>query len=73
MLSMKRKRQAIGDDARFEWRGHNIEQERIERASKRMKGPLSSPQRRFLRHDNSMVLIPVLSHSGSHQIIYFRA
>ncbi|KAL9103885.1 MAG: hypothetical protein Q9163_001122 [Psora crenata] len=44
MLSMRRKRQRIGEDVRFQWRGRNVEQERIERASKRIKGPLMSPE-----------------------------
>ncbi|KAM0799856.1 hypothetical protein BDR22DRAFT_854479 [Usnea florida] len=44
MLSLKRKRQEQGKDTKFEYRGHIFEQERLERASKRRKGPLiSSP------------------------------
>ena len=73
MLSIKRKRQAIGDDAHFQWRGRNIEQERIERASKRIKGPLLSPKSELLSHIDRMILIPVLSDSGSYQSIYFTA
>ena len=66
MLYVKRKRQAIGDDAHFLWRGHTIEQERIERASKRIKGPLLSPKSELSSHNNFMILNPVLSHSESY-------
>ncbi|ERF71275.1 hypothetical protein EPUS_05327 [Endocarpon pusillum Z07020] len=44
MIYIKRKRQENGEDSRFQWRGHDVEQERIERASKRIKGPLNSPE-----------------------------
>ncbi len=42
MLSFKRKRQEVGKDTAFVYRGHPFEQERLERASKRRKGPLMS-------------------------------
>lgn len=42
MLSFKRKRQELGKDTGFIYRGHLFEQERLERASKRRKGPLMS-------------------------------
>ena len=44
MHAIKRKRQAEGKDIRFQFHGHEVEQERIERAYKRRKGPLSSPR-----------------------------
>ncbi|KAF6239042.1 hypothetical protein HO173_002914 [Letharia columbiana] len=43
MLSLKRKRQSLGKDARFQYKGHDVEQERMERAWKRQRGPLQSP------------------------------
>lgn len=43
MLSLKRKRQSVGKDALFQYKGHDVEQERIERACKRQRGPLLSP------------------------------
>ena len=43
MLSWKRKHHAKGKDVRFQYKGPEIEQERIERAHKRQKGPLLSP------------------------------
>lgn len=43
MLSVKRKRQRLGKDTRFQYKGHDVEQERMERASKRPRGPLQSP------------------------------
>lgn len=44
MLALKRKRQSDGKDARFQYKGHNVEQERMERAWKRQRGPLLSPE-----------------------------
>ena len=44
MLSLKRKRLDVGKDARFQYKGHDVEQERMERAWKRQKGPLLSPE-----------------------------
>jgi hypothetical protein len=73
MLSMKRKRQEIGKDARFQWRGHDVEQERIERASKRIKGPLVSPECELVNHEDFLALIPILSHSDSYQDVHFTA
>lgn len=35
MLSLKRKRQSVGKDAGFQYRGRDVERERIERAWKR--------------------------------------
>ena len=66
MVSLKRKHQDIGENARFQWRGHGVEQERIERASKRTKGPLASPKSELLTQKDHLILIPVLSHSGSY-------
>ena len=47
MLSLKRKRQRLGKDARFQYKGHDVEQERMERAWKRQRGPLQSPDCEF--------------------------
>ena len=47
MLSLKRKRQSLGKDARFQYKGHDVEQERMERAWKRQRGPLQSPDCEF--------------------------
>ncbi|MCJ1456035.1 hypothetical protein MMC28_006392 [Mycoblastus sanguinarius] len=44
MLSLKRNRQIFGKDARFQYKGHDVEQERIERAWKRQRRPLRSPE-----------------------------
>ncbi len=43
MLALKRKRQALGKDIRFQYKGHDVEQERLERAYKRQKRQLASP------------------------------
>ena len=43
MLSLIRKRQLAGKDCRFNYKGHDVEQERIERAWKRQRWPLLSP------------------------------
>ena len=42
MSSVKRKRQELGRNTGFMYRGHLLEQERLERALKRRKGPLMS-------------------------------
>ena len=73
MLSMKRKRQEIGKDARFQWRGHDVEQERVERASKRVKGPLMSPECELSNYGDYLALIPVLSHSSPYQDLHTTA
>lgn len=73
MLSMKRKQQEIGGDARFQWRGHDIDQARIERASKRMRGPLMSPECELMIHDNFLALTTILSYSSSYQGVQLRA
>ena len=38
MLALKRKRQTLGKDIRFQYKGHDVEQERLERAYKRQIG-----------------------------------
>lgn len=43
MLSMKKDYEATGKHPRFQYKGHEIYQGRIERASKRRKEPLASP------------------------------
>lgn len=66
MLSLKRKRQSAGKDARFQYKGHDVEQERMERAWKRQRGPLPSPECRF----QSLALIAGLNTVFSCPIIY---
>ena len=43
MLALKRKRQALGKDIRFQYKGHDVEQERLERAYKRQRRELATP------------------------------
>lgn len=43
MLSLRRKSHVEGKEVRFQYKGVDIEQQRIERADKRQKGPLLSP------------------------------
>jgi hypothetical protein len=50
MLALKRKRQAIGKDIRFQYKGHIVEQERMERADKRQKRDLKSPTCKKQQH-----------------------
>lgn len=73
MLSLKRKRQRAGKDARFQYKGHDVEQERMERAWKRQKGPLLSPEREFQRLRVIASLIKVSSCSTIHQNVHLAA
>lgn len=50
MLSMKKDCDAAGKQVRFQYKGHEIDQGRIERASKRRKGPLPSTTSAALSH-----------------------
>ena len=43
MLALKRQRQARGKDTRFQYKGHDVEQERLERAEKRRRREMASP------------------------------
>lgn len=43
MVAIMRKRRAMGRAIRIQYKGHDVEPERLERASKRFKGPLDSP------------------------------
>ena len=64
MLALKRKRQVDGKDTRFQYNGHEIDEERIERACKRHKGLLYAPtgaQSQCLTHvqcNNVLVEVP---------------
>ena len=64
MLALKRKRQVDGKDTRFQYNGHEIDEERIERACKRHKGLLNAPtgaQSQCLTHvqcNNVLVEVP---------------
>ena len=49
----------MGKDGRFNYEGHDIEQERIKRAWKRQRGPLLSPDCEF----QSLRLIAGLKYS----------
>ena len=67
MLSLKRKRQSAGKDARFQYKGHDVEQERMERAWKRQRGPLLSPDCGF----ESLTLIAGLNPLSSRATIHY--
>lgn len=50
MLSVKKDYDTAGKQIRFQYRGQEIDQGRIERASKRRKGPLPSSISESLSH-----------------------
>ena len=43
MVSLKRKRQALGKTVNIKYKGHDADQEKLDRADKRFKSPLGSP------------------------------
>ena len=43
MLALRRKFLASGKDIRFQYKGHNVEEEKLERAGKRRRRELASP------------------------------
>ena len=53
MLSIKKSYEAVGKQIRFQYKGHEISQGRIERASKRRKEPLPSPDSERLPHSKN--------------------
>lgn len=64
MLALKPKRQGDGKDTRFQYNGHEIDEERIERACKRHKGLLYAPNGAqshyltYLQCNNVLVEVP---------------
>ena len=50
IISLKTQHDAAGQPVEIQYRDHNIDNERIERAFKRRKGPMSAPTCKMSEH-----------------------
>ena len=72
ILSVKTQHDVAGKQVRIQYKDHDIDHERIERAFKRRKGPLNAPRCKVSEHTGRVELISQhsLSHSCIHPVLH---
>ena len=57
MVALKRKRHGDGKDTRFQYRGVDVDQVRLDRASRRIKDGVTSPTSVFSRAESDKIML----------------